>query len=107
MKLQLTKVKEALLTVTNNVYHQCANGASGNYIVWQEDSAGETMFGNGNMEERAIEGTIDFFTKNEFDKKIEAIEKALTQGSVFFKLNAIQFEEDTGYTHYEWIFEVM
>lgn len=54
-----------------------------------EDSATETM----------LRGYVDFFCRS--DKKA-VIETALRSLGIWWELESIQFEPDTGYLHYEW-----
>ena len=50
----------------------------------------------------------DFFTKREFDPWVEAFEASLNRcQGLTWRLNSIQYEEDTGFTHYEWEWEVL
>lgn len=104
--MTLNDIKNALLTVTNKVYHHDATGAKGNYIVWAEDGSGDTVFADGVMQEQVITGTIDYFTKIEYDPLFGAIQDALKTAGIPFRLESIQHESDTKYIHYEWSFEV-
>jgi hypothetical protein len=59
------------------------------------------------MQEQAIQGTIDYFTKTKDDPNLDAIQSALNDAEISFRLSAIQYEEDTRYIHYEWVFGVL
>lgn len=75
----------------------------GDYIVYSEDSVNDFMAGDKHVE-RATEGTVDFFTRDYSRGAAEPIEQALESlTGVAWRLNSIQFEEDTRYTHYEWV----
>ena len=52
-----------------------------------------------------VQGTIDYFTKTEYDSNVKLIQEKLNYIDVAWRLNSIQHEEDTGYIHYEWVFE--
>jgi hypothetical protein len=104
--MTLAKIKTALLTVTNKVYHFDATGAKGNYIVWAEDGQFDSLWADGAMREQTITGTIHYFTKIEFDLNFNAIQTALSNAEISYSLNSIQFEEDTRYIHYEWVFKI-
>ena len=57
--------------------------------------------------ERALTGTIDYFTKTENDPVVQQIEDALdSDDGISWYLNSVQYEQDTGYIHYEWVWEV-
>lgn len=106
IRLLLTDVKKALLSVSDKVYHYTASGATGNYIVWAEDGQNDELCGDGAVQTQNIEGTIDYYTKKEYDPAINTIQKALNQAGIAFRVNSIQREADTGYIHYEWVFSL-
>ncbi len=102
----LDSVKTALLTVTDNVGHYEAHEQTDKYIVWAEDSQAAALWAGGAMIEQAIQGTIDYFTRTENDPQVMQIQSALTDADISWRLNSVQYEDDTRYIHYEWIFEV-
>ena len=103
--MTLQAIKDALLTVTSKVYHFApTQTVTGNYIVWAEDGQAASVCADGEMVEQAIQGTIDYYTKTEYDPNVAKIQKAIT-GICPWRLNSIQREETTGYIHYEWVFE--
>lgn len=101
----LADIKTALLTVTNNVYHFDATGAIGSYIVWSEDGQADSVWADGKMQNQVITGTIDYYTKTEYDANFNAIQEALNEIGISYRLNSIQYETDTKYIHYEFVFE--
>lgn len=103
----LQKLNNALLTVTENVYHFDATNVSGNYIVWAEDGQAGAGHGDNHMTIQVIQGTIDYFTRTEYDPAFEQIQAALNGLDLAWRLNSIQYEEDTGYIHYEWVWEMI
>jgi hypothetical protein len=104
--MTLKYIRDLYLSVTPNVHHYSASGATGNYIVWAEDGQGDSSFADDKMEERALQGTTDYFTKTEYDPVIKQIETAMNNSDLSWRLSSIQHEEDTGYIHYEWLWEV-
>lgn len=103
---QLKRVRDALLTVTKNVYHYEKNGNEERYIVWQEGSEGDSLHADNEHEITVFEGTIDLFTKLEYDPWIQEIQKALDAADIACRMESVQYEEETRYIHYEWRFEV-
>lgn len=102
----LEKVKQALLTVTNKVYHYTAPQAvAGAYIVWAEDGQGDSAWADGVMTAQAIEGAIDYYTPTEYDGAVTDIQGALGAAGISWRLNSVQHEDETGLIHYEWIFQ--
>ena len=76
------------------------------YFVWQEDGAND-LRADGQHAERAVQGTTDLFTKQEFDPWVEELGTSLSSHGIAWYLNSIQYEEDTGFWHYEWVWEVL
>lgn len=102
----LDELRDALLDVTTAVYHFHAHKPPRKYIVWAEDGAGDTVFGNGRMQNQAITGAVDLFTDDPEDTGLfEGVQAAL-DGVCAWRLNSVQYEDDTGLTHYEWVWEV-
>jgi len=104
--LQLADVKAALLTVTTNLRHYDATGLIAPFVVWSEDTQSDAVYANGRMEEQAIQGTIDLYTRTEYDSKFSQIQTALNDAGISFYLDSIQYEEDTKLIHYQWIFSI-
>jgi len=77
---------------------------TGDYGVYAEDGAND-LEANDKHAEKAIVGTVDYFTRNDTGAPKAVIEAALDASGAAWSLNSIQFEEDTGFIHYEWVFE--
>lgn len=102
----LDVIKNALLTVTQKVSHYTApQNVTGPYIVWAEDGQADEVWADNRMQHQVIQGTADYFTKTENDPNVGKIQDALND-VCSWRLNSIQYEEDTGYIHYEWVWEV-
>lgn len=110
MQSKLKIIPEILRSVTEKVYHYDAMGQDDKYIVWAEDSEGDSVEGNNQKINQSIQGTIDYFTREEFDENVDKIQEALIASCVSFYLNSVQYESrddsGAGYIHYEWVFEV-
>lgn len=91
--------------VTNSVSH-VRRLKSDRYFVWQEYGANDFHAGDTHAE-KAIAGTTDLFTKREFDPWKEAFETELDAApGVVWYYNSFEYEEDTGFYHHEWVWEV-
>lgn len=75
------------------------------YFVWQEER-GDDFEANGRHAERGMSGTTDLFSKQEFDPWKDAFEAQLNASKLSWYLNSVQFEEDTGFWHWEWVWSV-
>lgn len=76
------------------------------YIVWAEDSEGSSVEGDDQKINQSIQGTIDYYTKQDMDENVDKIQTALTAARISFYLNSVQYEDETEYIHYEWVWEV-
>lgn len=99
------KIIAVHLAVTDQVSH-AEHMKSDRYFVWQEDGAND-LEADGLHTERAITGSTDLFTKQEFDPWKEQFEAAMEASGLPWSYNSFQYEEETGYYHYEWYWEVI
>lgn len=106
MLSSLEQVKDALLTVTDNVGHYTAWDDSDRYIVWAEDTEVASLNTDNYKAGQLIEGTIDYFTRSEDDENIAKIPAALNRARIGWELISVQYEDETRYIHYEWLFRV-
>lgn len=75
------------------------------FLVWAEDGD-NTAWADDRMMEQAITGTTDYFTRDEFDLAIDRIQDANQSLGIAWRLNSVQYEDDTELIHYEWSWEV-
>lgn len=104
---KIFKVRDAMLRVTENVGHYEAMQKDDQYIVWAEDFETNSLHVDNEKKEQVIQGTIDYFTKEDGDKNVDKIQHELKTAKITYKLNSVQNEEETGYIHYEWIWEIV
>ena len=106
LSMMLSNIRDLLLTVTLNTFHYEATKKPDKYIVWAEDGQSSSSFSDNKMTDQAIQGTIDYFTTEEFDTNFELIQEKLNSIELSWKLSSIQREPITKYIHYEWVWEV-
>ena len=106
MRRKEDTVKEALLEVSEDVYHYEAHKKKDRYIVWAEDGEGSSVEADNRKANQSIQGTIDLYTRQDGDPLKEKIQEALNRKRISFYLNSVTYEEETEYIHYEWIWEV-
>ena len=90
--------------VTNAVSHG-QRMKSDRYFVWQEDGAND-LEANDSHGEKAMQGTTDLFSKTEFDPWAEAIGESLSSYGIAWYLSSVEYEDETGFWHWEWVWEV-
>ena len=111
MLSKLKKIEDILLELDpENVFHYHAKDRTDKYIVWAEDSEGDSVEGDDRKLNQSTQGTIDYFTKEDMDENVERIQEALKAACISFYLNSVQYESvyegNSDYIHYEWVFEV-
>lgn len=80
---------------------------SDRYFVWQQDGVNDFV-ADGRHAERAVTGTTDLYTKREFDPWAAAFERQLdTTPGVAWQQLGVTWEEETGFWHTEWEWEVL
>ena len=99
------KIIKAHLQVTDAVSHSRRLNST-RYFVWQEDGANDLIC-NGIHAERAVTGTTDLFTTTEFDPWADEIGEAFSSFGIAWSLVSVDYEEDTGFYHYSWDWEVV
>lgn len=105
--MTLLNLRDALLTVTNKAYHyEPPEGTSGSYIVWAEDGQADAVHGDNRMQTQALTGTVDYFTKTEYDANVQKIQKALSDAKIPWRLESVQYEDETGYIHHEFVWQI-
>lgn len=102
----LERVRDALLSVTENVGHYEAMEQTDKYCVWAEDGESNSIHSDNRKEGQTIEGTIDYYTKDDDDHAPDAFQSAFNAAGFAWTLNQVQYEEETRYIHYEWLFRV-
>lgn len=91
--------------VTDQVSH-FERMQSKRYFVWQEDGDND-LSADGIHAEKAVTGFTDLFTTVEFDPWADALGDSFDQYGIFWTLRDVQYEEETGITHYTWDWEVL
>lgn len=91
--------------VTDSVSHN-ERMKSDRYFVWGENGADDLEASNIHAE-KAVTGYTDLYTKIEFDPWKDQIEESFDANGIAWSLNSVQYEEETGFTHYEWYWSVV
>lgn len=102
---QLEPIGDMLAGITDYCYHYWRSAPKGvkAYIVWAEDEEATSLEADNHKREQGIHGTIDYFTKTEYDEVIDSIQEGLDElENVSWSLNSVQYEDETTFIHYEW-----
>ena len=49
---------------------------------------------------------MDYYTPQEYDPAVDNIQAALNSLRIPWRLNSVQYEDETNLIHYEWTWEV-
>lgn len=98
------KIIAAHLSVTDAVSH-AKRMTSDRYFVWREDGENPLLANNAHVE-KAVTGITDLFTTQEFDPWADLLGEAFSSRGIAWSLSDVQYEEDTGFFHYTWDWEV-
>lgn len=74
--------------------------------VYAEDNE-KALCANNSHAERVLQGTIDLFTRDDSGAPKRNVEAALDRYNIMYRFELVQYERDTGFIHYEWIFEIL
>lgn len=109
LQSKLEPIGTMLAEISDYCYHYWRSAPKGvkAYIVWAEDDEATSLNGNNLKLEQGIHGTIDYFTKTEFDEVCDSIQEGLNElENVSWRISSVQFEEETTFIHHEWEFWV-
>lgn len=105
---KLEALKTALTGVTDHVYHfrRPANGVKSGYIVFEETGETSGAWAGNHKSEQAIGVAVDYFTLVEFDPIVDSIQSALNSIECGWRLDDVQYEDETNLIHYTWTVNV-
>lgn len=98
------RIIAAHVAVSDQVSH-LERMESNRYFVWTEDGANDLLAADGHGE-RAMTGRTDLFTKIEFDPWADQLAASFTKHGIAWSLVSVDYEEETGFLHYSWDWEV-
>lgn len=102
------KIRDCFSALECNVYHYWRSKKEFPCVVWAEDSESSSFHANNEKQEQVIHGTVDYFTRREYDETADVIQNNMNRAQgVSWRLNSVQYEDDTNMIHYEWEFEVI
>ena len=76
------------------------------YGVYALDGGADTVWAGDQLRERALQGTVDLFTRGRGRAAKAKVEEALGAAEISWRFNSQQYEADTRLMHFEWVFEV-
>ena len=100
---KLQRIGSGLADVVEKTYHYWRPVKNLPYCIWQEDGEDGSFDTNNKKTQQQIHGTVDYFTKEEFDPAVDAIQEYFQGLSDFgWRLLSVQYEDETNTIHFEW-----
>ena len=109
LQQKLERIGTALATGlagTCEVWHYWRPKLQAPFCVWAEDGEDEAFDADNAKKEQVISGYVDYYTKTEYDPITDTIQQILNtifEAGVFgWRLESVQYEDETNMIHYEW-----
>ena len=83
------------------------NAPSGMYGIVSLDSGAGTLAGDQKIIAQAVEGTVDLYLRDIATTYPVTVQGVLNDlNGCAWRLNSVQYENDTGLIHWEWVFQL-
>ena len=108
LQSKLQKIETALTAISNlDVYHYYRFNKKLPYCIWEEVTEASGLEADDHKGEQAIQGAVHYFTRTEYDPMCDSIQEALDGAEdVYWRYDAVDFEEETNTIHHTWQFVV-
>lgn len=109
LQSKLQEIANALVTALGeNVFHYWRTQIDPPYCIWQEDGEEASLEADNHKQGQAIGGSVDYFTKLEYDPAVDDIQEALNGiENVSWVFDMAQREEETNLVHFSWSFRII
>ena len=98
----LQKLYLPFLGLDCDVYHFKRHGSSLPYVVWAEEGEEDSLHTNNIKSEQQLVGTVELYTKTEFDALADDIQDILQEEGIGWQLTNVLYEDETALIHYPW-----
>ena len=80
-----------------------ANAPAGDYGTFGLSGAYDALWADNHMRSQTLEAMVHLFTRSSGLEQLHTIQGVLDGLEVSYYLNSIQYEDNTGFMHLEWI----
>lgn len=102
LQAKLRQIGTALSAITENCYHYWREKKDLPCLIWSETGEDNSFHSDNRKSEQRIIGTVDLFTKTEFDPLADSVQETLNDLELTWSLSSVQYESDINLIHYEW-----
>lgn len=108
MSLQnkLRQIGTAFAAITPECFHYWRPVKKTPCLIWAEVAESGSANANNHKTEQEIEGSVDLYTKTEYDSLIDDVQETLDSLGVAWNLEAVQYEDETNLIHYSWTWRI-
>lgn len=112
LQSKLQRIGDALVEgLDANVYHYTRPQLQAPFCVWAEDGENTPFDADNGKQEQSIGGYVDYYTKTEYDPALDAVQDVLAglaeEMPFGWRLDSVQFEDETNLIHYQWVWSVV
>lgn len=97
-------ILQQLQTLGSFALYGWSHAPADNYGVVSQDGQ-NALRGSNALAEKVQEGTVDWFSRSPTSTMPGSIESALDSLGASWYLNSVQYENDTGFIHWEWVWQ--
>lgn len=94
----------------SKVYHYWRPQMQAPFCVWAEDGESTAFDADNRKAEQAISGYVDYYTRTEYDPALDTVQtilKGIADDMPFvWRLDSVQYEDETNLIHYQWLWSV-
>lgn len=105
LQTHLKAIRDLLVGISPavSVYHYHRPKMKAPFILWAEDGEDSSFEADNHKEEQSIYGTLDYYTKTEYDPIVDEIQSALNGfDNLAWRYDATEYEDETNLIHHSW-----
>ena len=102
LQSKLSSLYAPFLALSCKVSHYRRTSKKPPFVVWYETGEEESFSSDNHKSEQQLTGLVDFYTLTEFDTIADSIQEILNGENVGWRLESVQYEEETNLIHYQW-----
>lgn len=107
LQAKLKQIGDAFAEVTENCFHYWRPVKNVPCLIWAESGEEDSFHADNHKREQRLTGSVDLFTKTEYDPLADDVQNKLEDLGLAWILNSVQYEEDTNLIHMEWNWSVV